>query len=318
MNAPPRYLVLCAVLVFVYATTSGAAEHTSTSPGPTGIRIGMKDGLLTLETHDAPLHEVMRGIGELAGFKTILVEDFIEPPLINVSFNNILVREAVERLLSDKNRIIFYTPAEDEAEQRVISQIWLLGSSDASGNGEAGDDETIVLTQDLQHDEGDIGGEAVLRLSNQAILGLSKNDVKGPALGRFSKMLLEDQGTLVRIRAAIALGLLRDERAVPALESALLDKHSAVRLRAINALGQIGGERAIMVLGNILLHGSKDKTERVMAAQALWKHDSEAARGYLSAGAYDVDAQVRLASSKPLSPPKLRATSDQLGDAEAQ
>jgi HEAT repeat protein len=158
----------------------------------------------------------------------------------------------------------------------------------------------------------------VASLSNQAVLGLSDKDATGHVLARLTRVLQEDQDALVRSRAAIALGALRDEGAVLALESALLDEHSSVRSQAINALGQIGGERATMALGNILLNGSADKTERVMAAQALWKHDSEAARGYLRTGANDTDDQVRLASSKAPKPPKVRVTTDQLGPAETQ
>jgi hypothetical protein len=86
MNTPPRFLVLCAVLVFAYAAVSSAAEHTGMTQGPIDIRIEMKDGSLTLEARDAPLHEVMRGIGQLAGFKTILVGEFIKPSLVSVSF----------------------------------------------------------------------------------------------------------------------------------------------------------------------------------------------------------------------------------------
>jgi len=292
MNALPRYIAICITLVLVFTTASGAAENTGTSLESADFQIEMKDGLLTLETHDAPLQEVVRGIGELAGFETILVEDFVEPPLVSVSFESIPVREAVERLVSDKNRIVIYSPTGDEDKRLVISQVWLLGSSSASGEGEVKDEKTIATAQEKA--------------------------VKGHKLVRLTNMLQEDQEAFVRARAAIALGALRDERAVLALESTLLDTHSSVRSQAINALGRIGGEQATMVLGNILLHGSADKSERVMAAHALWKINSEAARGYLRAGAYDTDEQVRMASSKTSSPPNIRATNSQLGDAETQ
>jgi hypothetical protein len=311
MNAPLQILVLCAAAVLVIATVTGAAESTGVNPGSTDIRIEMKAGSLTLETRDASLYDVMRRIGKLAKFKFILHEDFNKPPLVSVSFDNIPVQEAVERLLGKTNRIIFYAPAGIGAQHHVISQVWLLGSSAAADDDEAGDGESVVFAEDLHHDEGKIRSEAVLRLSNQ-------KDAKEHVLVRLTRVLQEDQEALVRARAAIALGALRDEGAVLALESALLDEHSSVRSQAINALGQIGGERATMALGNILLNGSADKTERVMAAQALWKHDSEAARRYLRTGANDTDEQVRLASSKAPSPPKVRVTTDQLGPAKTQ
>ena len=202
------------------------------------------------------------------------------------------MREAVERLVSDKNRVIFYAPTGEETEQRIISQVWLLGSSAASGDDELSDNESIASAQ--------------------------KKVVKGHKLSRLTKMLQESQEVQVRTRAAIALGALQDERAVLALESALLDQHSSVRSQAINALGQIGSEQAIMVLGSILLNSSTDITERVMAAQALSKQDSAVAQGYLRSGAFDKIEQVRLASSNPSSPLKVRAINDQPGNAEAQ
>ena len=123
----------------------------------------------------------------------------------------------------------------------------------------------------------------------------------------------------VRARAAIALGTFQDERAVFALESALLDEDSLVRSQAIKALGQIENEQAAIALGIILLRDSADKSERIMASRALWNHDSEIAQDYLRAGANDTDAQIRSASmNEPLSSHKVRNTIDQLGESETQ
>ena len=292
MNTPPHYWVLCAALVFNYVTASSAAEHAGMSPGPAELRIEMKDGSLTMETRDAPLHEVMRGIGELAGFKTILVGDFIDPPLVSVSFNKIPVREAVERLVSDNNRIILYRQAGDDTQQSTISQVWLLQSGDDVAS-DVGDAENIALGRE--------------------------EDVKGYKLARLTRMLQQDQDATVRTRAAIALGTFQDERAVFALESALLDKDSSVRTQAIKALGRIRSEQATIALGNILLRDSADKSERIMASRALWNQDSEIAQDYLRAAANDTDAQIRTAStSNPSSTPKVPNANEQSGEPETQ
>jgi hypothetical protein len=146
-----------------------------------------------------------------------------------------------------------------------------------------------------------------------------EEDVKGHKLARLTKMLQQDQDTPVRARAAIALGTFQDERAVLALESALLDKEPLVRTQAIKALGRIGTEQATIALGNILLRGSADKSERILASRALWNHDSEIAQDYLRAGATDTDAQIRSAStSKPLSSHEILNTNDQSDKLETQ
>ena len=275
---PKKFILNLAFILFCINSASATEQRSRNSTEPGDIQIELEDGLLSLETRDAPLYEVIHEIGELAGFKTILVEDFSGSPQVNVIFKKIPVHDAVERLVSDKNRIIFYTPANDETGRRIISKVWLLGAGGVTGGTEPGADEILAS-----------GKEKV---------------VKEHKLTNLLKMLQENQEVQVRTRAAIALGALQDERAVLALESAVLDTHSTVRFRAINALGQIGGERATMVLGNILLNSSADITERVSAAQALWKLDTKPAQGYLQAGANDTNEQIRLASSEPSSTPK--------------
>ena len=166
MNALLRFLVLFAFLV--YAAASSAAEHA----GNAGIRLEIENGLLTLETRDAPLHEVMQEIGDLSGFKTILVGEFIKPSLVNVSFENIPLGAAIDRLVSDKNRIILYRLSEDDPRQRIISQVWLLQS-----------------------------GEAVVSEVGSFASG-SEADVNGYKLARLTRMLRQDQDKSVRARAA--------------------------------------------------------------------------------------------------------------------
>ena len=209
------------------------------------------------------------------------------------------VREVVERLLNNTNRVIFYSPAKNGAQQSVISQVWLLDSSSLPGGVISDDEKPIAFSSDLQHDDGKLRSEAALRLSRQATIGLLKEGDKGQVIDQLSQMLLEDQDPLVRSRAAIALGVLRDERAVLNLKSALQDQHSSVRSQTTVALGQIGGDQAIEALGTILLNKNAKITERIIAAQSLWKQDSKMAQNYLKAATEDADEQVRLASSRP-------------------
>lgn len=279
---------------FVYAT-----EYGDSNPARQDFQIELQSDLLTLKAKNVPLQDVIRKIGELAGFKTIQLAAFTEPWLVSESFQNQSVREVVERLVNNTNRVIFYSPAKNEAQQSVISQVWLLGSSSLPGGVLSDDEKPIAFSSDLQHDDGKLRSEAALRLSRQATIGLLKEEDKGQVIDQLSRMLLEDQDPLVRSRAAIALGVLRDERAVLDLKAALQDQHSSVRSQTIVALGQIGGEQAIEALGTILLNKNAKITERIIAAQSLWKQDSKMAQNYLKAAAEDADEQVRLASSRP-------------------
>ena len=137
-------------------------------------------------------------------------------------------------------------------------------------------------------------------------------------LARLTQILEGDHDALVRARAATALGALGNQEAFQALESALIDPHPTVRAQAINALGQIGGDQATIVLGDLLLYGSTKPLERVMAAQSLWKIDTEVARNYLRTGSFDANEQVRIASSKEPSHRAIRSVSEFQGAEESQ
>jgi hypothetical protein len=251
------------------------------------IRIELNDGLLTAEFHDVPLPRALNEIGKLAGFKVVQVADFDDFPRISNKFEKLPVQEAVERLVANTNRIFFYSPSEVSESQRTLSQLWLLGP------GEAGSDITqhSEAIGDLQHEEPVVRSQAALRLVQQ------QGDEEA-VVDKLAILLQTDQDPLVRSRVAIALGALGDESAVSELESALLDPNFSVRAQSMTALGQIGGDKATMALGGILLNESLDSVERVIAAQALWKQDSESAQNYLQAGSSDANEQVRDASSK--------------------
>ena len=316
MNNSLGLSMLSSVLVLIGVFASGAAVSTGVNTEPSNTSIEINGESLTVEARDAPLNEVVQKIGALAGFKVIVADDSIEFPLISASFDNISVLEAVERLVGDTNRVIFYEPTMNGVTQRVISQVWLVGSQGTLNDDAQVEERDNDLAGNLDHAEVKLLNDAVLRLSNEA--ASSAENEKGEVLTKLVRVLEGAEQPIMRARAVIALGNLHDHRAVPALEAALLDEHSSVRLQSIGALGQIGGERATLALGNILLYGSADSNERVKAAQALWKQDTATARRYLRNGANDSDEQVRLASSKAPTSPKAHIVMDQLDPEESQ
>jgi hypothetical protein len=315
MKYPHSLLVLCTALVLSHASAAWAANSIEPDQATPVIQIELNAGLLTLKTEAAPLHEVLNRVGELAGFTVVRIADSGDPQLVNVSFESLPVEQLVARLVDNSNRIIFYAQAGDGSQGRVISQIWLLGPGNADIDY---DEKSVIYNDDLQQADSRKRSEAALRLSQQSVPGLSEEDSRGKIISRLGRLLHEDHDALVRSRAAIALGGLNDQRAVADLEAALLDENSTVRSQAITALGRIGGETATMALGNILLDGTGKAVDRIMAAQALWKHDSESARAYLRAGTNDLDEQVRQASGKAPSSISNELSEGQLGPEESE
>ena len=298
--------LLLALAIFGLAAPAAIAAAANQPTNSDDIRIELKDGLLTADIHDAPLPQVLEEIGKLAGFKVVQVADFNDFPRVNSSFTDLPLQAAVERLVANANRIFFYRQDATVKSGRALSQLWLLGP------GEAGADTTqrSEAVSGLQHEEPLIRSQAVLRLVQQ--------EGEEAVLEKLSVLLQTDPDPLVRSRVAIALGSLGDERAVSELESALQDSHVTVRTQSMTALGQIGGDRAIMALGSILTDEGIDPVERVIAAQALWKQDSEIAQSYLQASSNDRNEQVRAASMAPPSVPVAPADGAQVGNEVAQ
>jgi len=282
---PARHLVL--LLAVLVPGPAGVVASGDPPSAAAGIRVELNDGLLSAEFRDSPLPRVLAEIGKLAGFKLVQVADFNDFPKITGSFDRQSPLAAVERLVANTNRILFFSRGEGAESRRVLSQVWLLGPGETSADTARPTEVVIGLQNE----------EPIIR--RQALQHLVQQEGEEAVLDKLSMLLQTDRDPLVRSRAAIALGSLQDERAIPELESALHDEYFPVRAQSITALGQIGGDRVTMTLGNILLDNNIDPTERVIAAQALWKQDSEIARGYLQAGGNDANEQVRDAARKP-------------------
>jgi epoxyqueuosine reductase len=98
------------------------------------------------------------------------------------------------------------------------------------------------------------------------LLGLSEDEFR--ARFRGSPITRAKRRGLLR-NVAVALGNLRDLRAVPALEAALHDAEPLIRSHAAWALGRIGGRRAYHVLHDALsTEGDADVREEVISALA--------------------------------------------------
>jgi len=82
------------------------------------------------------------------------------------------------------------------------------------------------------------------QVRKEAVLYL-KEAQNGQAIEPLIRVLREDKDPVVRIAAAVALGDLKDKRAVDALVVALKDEYSEVRQFSALALGEIGDTRAI-------------------------------------------------------------------------
>jgi len=273
------------VSLVMSGAATAAAQDSRLLPGT--FELHVEAGLLNLEAHDARVSEVVRAIGDRVGFKTRVFGDLTDS--VSTSFEGISVSDGLDRLIRDVNWVVHFAPPREGSDDRTISQLWLFASTEAVDRDLASTTEPLALDDGQQQQD---------RTRANAILRLANSDAKEEVLERLMQVLWEDEDAFARSRGATALGALQDERAVPALESALEDEHASVRIQAIHALGQIGGERATMTLGDVLLY-SAQRMERIRAAWALGRQDTELAQSFLDAVADDPDNLVWTASRKP-------------------
>lgn len=278
------------------------------------VSINAHEQKLTIEINDARLDEIVTALGEYLDFETLVIGDYSRSKTITARLKSLPVSAAVERIVANANSLIVYSSVDVNDATRRITQVWLLESeADFTIAAPAASTSNNAVNSQPRESAPDPGlasadsrkrSYAVLRLARDFNADRDNSDTYEVTLAELTRALLYDPDPLVRTRAATALGRARDRRAVSALQSALSDEHLSVRNQAINALGNIGGTAAITILGGVLTSdGVINDTERAIAAQVLWRQDSDVARYFLKKGAADSNRQIReLSNTRPKKP----------------
>jgi len=255
------------------------------------VSLEPETGLLTLEAREATLVSVLAELGQQAGFKVVLVDDFDDRRSLNITLRKTSLERALRRLLRYTNNMIFYTEGGDS-----IAQVWLLGSGRAEPQS-----PRVMVDDDVESSQPpEAAGRAttVLRLANQAAAAQAPQ-IANQVQQTLIRVITGDQDALVRARAALALGKLGTDAAIDALALATRDIDASVRAQAIVALGGIDSAIAVRALGDLLADASRPSSARIIAAQMLWRHDRDLARSYLESAANEADESVRRAAAEP-------------------
>lgn len=146
------------------------------------------------------------------------------------------------------------------------------------------------LSETLENDP-----DSGVRAQAAEALGNIKNRTATPALVR----ALSDENKNVKSSVIIALGYMRDKKAVDPLLSFLgKEKNTGLKISAVNVLGVIGDERALPTFVKLL----KDENPRIktISAQALGRLRKPAAVEPLLKSSRDKTQKVRLYSIKAI------------------
>ncbi len=122
---------------------------------------------------------------------------------------------------------------------------------------------------------------------------LSSDDVRARAIPLATAALTKDESPRVRSAAAVALGDLRADSALPALLVAIEDPDVHVRQMALNALGEIGDLRAVPRLARALDDARPEVRYQAVIAYARLATDAGDVDRALARACADEDDAVR-------------------------
>ena len=285
------FVALGALIVSFPGGNDTVQAYAHTDPDKR-IEVEVRNGLVSLDVRNAPLADVIREIGEVAGFETV-VQGSLDTQITR-SLTEMPVYDAVRRLARETIFVIIHAPDASGAEAASINEIRLYRST----LGQPPLPRVITVPEGVDPEllAGLSADDARERVRAVQKLGRTGEE---SALAVFERVIRQDDDPMVRGQAAAALGKFGSERAIPALQAALDDLEQSVRVQAVRGLGHIGGESSARILGELLLNDADGRVRRT-AAWSLGQVDDELARSYLKAASRDPDSAVRQTASQSL------------------
>ncbi len=256
-------------------TGASAAQHSRAT-----FEFELHDGLLTLRAEGAPLVDVIRAIGEQAGFETLVYGDLDDE--LTRTLSGVALETALRQLLSDVSNVIRF----ERVPTRRPTEVSLYADEERARRGAAAERSRLPITSRT--------------LDQERAAGIAETRVRAgagdaQATAELGQLLSDDADPAIRGEAATALGEIGDDTAVDALQVGAQDEEQQVRIRSIRALAGIVNDPSTQVLADVLLNHPDTRT-RLLAVWALDQHGTPLARSYLEAAQADADDQVREAA----------------------
>ncbi len=295
-------LLLAATMVAwdFHGAVAGEPPVTATQD----LQVEFRDGRLTLQAQDVPLNDVLRAIGENAGFDVVAKGD--HSALVSRSFSALALEEGLRRLLGGTSFVMFYggtgdpdrlvllrddTGVDSGSREMLLSEATIVDEPSQPEIDEPSQAEIEKwISSRLTHVDRGVRIVAVRRLTRL------EPDV---AVALAAEVLDRDDDPVVRGQVVAALGKIGGDRAAALLDLVLADEETSVRVQAVRALGVLGGDLAAHSLGRTLSDDA-DQEVRLMAIDALAGNASVASRSYLQAANAQRDSKIREAARQAL------------------
>jgi len=270
--------IMACLILAVPTVNISTAPPVQAAP-VSAVQVTIQQGLLTVDVRDAALADLLRTIGELAGFRVTIHGDVTAP--VTDAFTDLPLGEGIRRVVGGNGLVLIYAPSQGGGSAGVPTEVWVYAT---------GPRPRDQVTQALAHPDSSARLEAV-----RSLLG-RRDEAAGEAL---AQILTQAPDPTVRAQAATALGTVGGAQADDALVAALDDQDPSVRIEATRAITALKGDEAADPLASVLL-GDQDPKVRLEAARALAALKTDEAHGVLKAADWDKDESVRRVVSSAL------------------
>jgi hypothetical protein len=267
---------LLKAVLFLATTMTAAASHAAAAGVPPvsgggDIQVEFRDGFLTLEAREASLDDVLRAIGEEAGFKVVIKGDL--SALVSQSFSGLPLNRGLRQLAGRLSFVMSY------GASGRLQHLTLLRDATA-GEGAAPAPEVLIVYEPSQ---AEMEAWILKRLAHEdrqlRVIGVRRLKRLEPdvAVEIAAEVLKDDPDPIVRGQAAATLGKVGGDSAASLLDEVLADEDASVRNHAVRALAALDGDLAAQSLGQVLLD-HPDRDLRHSALEALSGNTSATAR----------------------------------------
>ncbi|HVR72279.1 MAG TPA: HEAT repeat domain-containing protein [Vicinamibacteria bacterium] len=299
-----RWLVVIAILAL--------AAPAAAAPPPPSPHVVVKDGLVTVDVHDARLDDVLRLVGERAGVRVTILGRL--DARLTQSFARLPIGDAIARLVRGHSFALAYSPAGSDGGTPTPTHLLVFtagadrrrsaATTGAAPPARSRTDPTAAPATPAPASpghhavpagpSGSAGASTEVRQRVGWVQSLEARAREGDeeALAALTESLGTDPSPLVRSQAAAVLGLAGAADSAPAVTSALTDHDGFVRLHAARALGRLGGAAAVPALRSLAGSDPDPRVRRVAVRGlgGLLRQDAAPVMAVLSA---DPDVSVR-------------------------
>jgi hypothetical protein len=213
---------------------------------PASMRMRLEGQELTAEIHATPLQQIL---GELAAWSGVVFEvDSQENEKISVSFYQVSMQEAIQRLTRNDNSIAYYD--RDQAGQNRLCFVRIIPSAPYPSPPTVQYIGTGAVTK-RSDDIVDSAEQAlaVLAGSNNLVARQKAIEVlvdsKAASAVQALEAVLDDPAVEIKVGAIEGLVSLGAREALPKILPALKDSHPGVRQSAVLAVAQLGDARNV-------------------------------------------------------------------------